>query len=172
MAALVAAALVHRHACRPACAPFCRPAGLPSHRTCLPACLPACLHTFFPHFCPPLQNRRELMEVMRPEEVHLPNGMAWDEAKQVVYYVDSGAESIVEYQADEQVGRKWAGCRGSWLTAVAGQWVLLAPLLKTGMGESILPLPLLLLDGPQALCCLLIIAAGPCLPILPCHCRA
>jgi hypothetical protein len=112
------------------------------------------------------------MEVMRPEEVHLPNGMAWDEAKQVVYYVDSGAESIVEYQADEQVGSKRGGCRGVWLTAVAGQWVLLAPLLKSGMGESILPLPLLLLDGPQALCSLRIIAAGPCLPMLPCHCRA
>lgn len=44
----------------------------------------------------------QLQEVMAPKEVHLPNGMAWDQAKGVVYYVDSGAESIVEYQTDEQ----------------------------------------------------------------------
>ena len=50
---------------------------------------------------------------MRPEEVHLPNGMAWDVARGVVYYVDSGAETITEYQADAQVG----GCAGGWVQA-------------------------------------------------------
>ncbi|EFN53462.1 hypothetical protein CHLNCDRAFT_136730 [Chlorella variabilis] len=44
----------------------------------------------------------QLVEVLRPEEVHLPNGMAWDEAKGVVFYVDSGAETIVECQTDGQ----------------------------------------------------------------------
>lgn len=44
----------------------------------------------------------QLQEVMAPEEVQLPNGMAWDEAKRVVFYVDSGAETIVEYKTDDK----------------------------------------------------------------------
>lgn len=40
---------------------------------------------------------------MSPEEVYLPNGMAWDEAKGVVYFADSGEETVVEYQADDKV---------------------------------------------------------------------
>lgn len=44
----------------------------------------------------------EFGEVLSPEEVYLPNGMAWDEAKGVVYFADSGTETVVEYQADAQ----------------------------------------------------------------------
>lgn len=46
----------------------------------------------------------QMQEVLSPEEVYLPNGMAWDEAKGVVYFADSGTETIVQYQADDKVG--------------------------------------------------------------------
>ena len=46
---------------------------------------------------------------MAPAEVQLPNGMAWREGSSVVYFVDSGEESISEYATDEQVG---AGSHG------------------------------------------------------------
>ncbi|PRW33693.1 SMP-30 gluconolaconase LRE domain [Chlorella sorokiniana] len=45
---------------------------------------------------------RELQEVMAPPEVQLPNGMAWREGSPVVYFVDSGEESITEYATDAQ----------------------------------------------------------------------
>lgn len=41
-----------------------------------------------------------LLEVMKPEEVNLPNGMTWDQRRGVVYFIDSGAESVVAYTAD------------------------------------------------------------------------
>lgn len=44
----------------------------------------------------------QLQEVLSPEEVYLPNGMAWDETKGVVYFADSGTETIVQYQADDK----------------------------------------------------------------------
>ncbi|GAB4813394.1 hypothetical protein N2152v2_000440 [Parachlorella kessleri] len=44
----------------------------------------------------------ELVEVMGPSEVHLPNGIAWDEGKGIIYYIDSGAETVVAYKADGQ----------------------------------------------------------------------
>ena len=40
---------------------------------------------------------------MAPPEVQLPNGMAWREGSALVYFVDSGEESITEYATDEQV---------------------------------------------------------------------
>ena len=55
---------------------------------------------------------------MAPAEVQLPNGMAWREGSALVYFVDSGEESITEYATDEQVGPPgWflAGARPWWL---------------------------------------------------------
>lgn len=52
----------------------------------------------------------ELREVLAPAEVHLPNGMAWDEARGLIFYADSGAETIVEYQTDAQVWRWTSAC--------------------------------------------------------------
>lgn len=40
---------------------------------------------------------------MSPPEVQLPNGMAWREGSALVYFVDSGEESITEYATDDQV---------------------------------------------------------------------
>ena len=60
----------------------------------------------------------ELGEVLAPEEVHLPNGMDWDEGKGLIYFVDSGSESIVAYQTDAQVGG-WCGGPGA---QVGGVW--------------------------------------------------
>ena len=39
---------------------------------------------------------------MRPDEVILPNGMCWDEARRQIYFVDSGAETITAYPTDDQ----------------------------------------------------------------------
>lgn len=52
----------------------------------------------------------ELKEVMAPAEVQLPNGMAWREGSALVYFVDSGEESITEYATDEQVGHFVSQC--------------------------------------------------------------
>jgi sugar lactone lactonase YvrE len=41
-----------------------------------------------------------LSELLSPEQVWLPNGMDWDQTKGVMYYVDSGEESITEYKTD------------------------------------------------------------------------
>lgn len=72
--------------------------------------------------CPPSSLcRSELKEVMAPPEVQLPNGMAWREGSPLVYFVDSGEESITEYATDEQVGLKppkFAGMRMYSLQAV------------------------------------------------------
>lgn len=69
------------------------------HATLLPAPL-----------CPlPGRRRSELREVLAPAEVHLPNGMAWDEARGLLFFADSGTETIVEYRTDAQVWHRWGG---------------------------------------------------------------
>lgn len=40
------------------------------------------------------------METLSPEEVCLPNGMAWDVVKEVMYFVDSASRTITAYKAD------------------------------------------------------------------------
>ncbi|KAL6784993.1 hypothetical protein ACKKBG_A02000 [Auxenochlorella protothecoides x Auxenochlorella symbiontica] len=58
-----------------------------------------------------------LVEVMSPEEVHLPNGIAWDGAKGVVYFIDSSTEEVRAYAADEQgIMRRGEDGALSWRT--------------------------------------------------------
>ncbi len=107
-------ALVHRRCHQRCLLPLThQPVVVPAIAACLPARLPACLPAYLPACS-------ELREVLRPEEVHLPNGMAWDAARGLLYYVDSGSETITAYQTDEQVGGLqtdeqvgggWAGLR-------------------------------------------------------------
>jgi sugar lactone lactonase YvrE len=40
-------------------------------------------------------------ELLSPEEAQLPNGMAWDIHKRLMYFVDTGACSITAYRTDE-----------------------------------------------------------------------
>ena len=56
----------------------------------------------------------ELREVLRPDEVILPNGMCWDEARGRIYFVDSGAETITAYPTDEQVPQLGGGALCVW----------------------------------------------------------
>ena len=40
-------------------------------------------------------------ELLSPEETQLPNGMAWNVQKRLMYFVDTGACSIAAYSTDE-----------------------------------------------------------------------
>lgn len=59
---------------------------------------------------------------MAPEEVLLPNGMDWDEGRGVVYFVDSGVESIVAYQTDAQVSARRTRTPADPGALAAGVW--------------------------------------------------
>lgn len=58
-------------------------------------------------------------EILSPEEVGLPNGMAWDVKKQTMYFVDTYSSTIWEFRCDKLLcctrcmsaeGQLWVPC--------------------------------------------------------------
>lgn len=43
----------------------------------------------------------QLQQIVQQNDVNLPNGMAWDEKKRVMYFADTGANTIFSYPTDE-----------------------------------------------------------------------
>lgn len=48
-----------------------------------------------------LRKGEKLRQILASDVIHVPNGMAWDESRRVMYLADTGANTVYRYQVDD-----------------------------------------------------------------------